>query len=95
MFLAKLIEPKEAYDLCDVWKIRNTKAKWFTFTKQHSPAFIQHIIDYTIILNGYQEFVSTTDILIPISTDQSPVLFSPSKEKVILEVKAFGHSIAP
>ena len=30
--LAKLNELKEAYDLCDIWRIRNTKAKRFTFT---------------------------------------------------------------
>ena len=31
--LAKLIEFKETYDLCDMWRVRNTKSKRFTFTK--------------------------------------------------------------
>ena len=31
--LAKLIEFKETYHLCDMWRVRNTKSKWFTFTK--------------------------------------------------------------
>ena len=30
--LAKLIELKENYDLCDIWRVRNTKSKRFTFT---------------------------------------------------------------
>ena len=32
-FLAKYIELKEAYDLCHIWRIRNTKVKQFTFTQ--------------------------------------------------------------
>ena len=31
--LAKLIEFKETYHLCDMWRVRNTKSKRFTFTK--------------------------------------------------------------
>ena len=31
--LAKLTEFKETYDLCDIWRVRNTKSKRFTFTK--------------------------------------------------------------
>ena len=30
--LAKFIELIEAYDLCDIWRVRNTKVKQFTFT---------------------------------------------------------------
>ena len=37
--LAKLIELKESYDLCDVWRVRNTNSKRLTFT-QHSSGFI-------------------------------------------------------
>ena len=40
-FLAKLIEFKETYDLCDIWRVRNTKSKRFTFTQNHSSGFIQ------------------------------------------------------
>ena len=93
--LAKLIELKEAYDLCDIWRIRNTTVKQFTFTQQHSSGFIQCRFDYLFISNGLHNFASTTDILTPILTDHSLVLFSLSKKKIILEVKAFGNSIAP
>ena len=87
--LAHCIERKEAYDLCDIWRIRNTKVKQFTFTQQHSSGFIQCRLDYFSILNGPQEFASTTDILTPISTDHSPVLFSLSQEKDNIRSKSF------
>ena len=93
--LAKLTKLKVTYDLCDIWRIRNKKVKQFTFTQQHSSGFIQRRLDYFFISNGLQKFASTTDILTPISTNDSPVLFSLQREKVILEVKAFGNSIAP
>ena len=79
--LAQHIQRKEAYDFCDIWIIRNKKVKLFTFTQQHSSGFIQCRLDYFSILNGPQEFASTTDILTPISTDHSPVFFSFSQGK--------------
>ena len=78
--LAKFIELKEAYELCDIWRVRNTKVKQFAFTQQHSSDFIS---------NGLQEFASTTDILTPISTDHSPVFFSLSQEKGTIRSKGF------
>ena len=84
--LAQLIELKEAYDLCDIWRIRNTKVKQFTFLQQHSSGFIQCRLDYSFISNSLQEFASTTDILTPISADHSPVLSFFHRKKVILEV---------
>ena len=44
--LAKLIELKEAYDLCDIWRKRNTKVKQFTFTQEHSSGFVQRRRNY-------------------------------------------------
>ena len=82
--LAKLIEFKETYDLCDIWRVRNTKSKRFTFTQKHFSGFIQRRLDYILISNTLQEFVTMTDILTPISTDHSPVLFSLSKEKITI-----------
>ena len=37
--LAKFIELKESYDLCDIWRVRNAKVKQFTFTQQHSSGY--------------------------------------------------------
>ena len=72
--LAKLIDFKETYDLCDIWRVGNTRFKRFTFTQKHSLGFIQRRFDYILISNTLQEFGTMTDILTPISTDHSPVL---------------------
>ena len=77
--LDKLIEFKETYDLCDIWRVRNLKSKRFTFTQKHSSGFVERRLDYILISITLQEFVNMTDILTPISTDHSPVLFSLSK----------------
>ena len=42
-----------------------------------------------LILNTLQEFVTMTEILTPISTDHSLVLFSLSKEKTTIVGKRF------
>ena len=42
--LAKLIEVKESYDLCDIWRVRNTKSRRFTFTQKHSSFNVDLII---------------------------------------------------
>ena len=34
--LAKLVEFKARYDLCDVLRVRNTKSNRFTFTEKYS-----------------------------------------------------------
>ena len=82
--LAKLNEFKETYDLCDIWRVRNTKSKRFTFTQKHFSDFIQRRLDYILISNTLQEFVTMTDILTPISTDHSLILFSLLKEKITI-----------
>ena len=79
--LAKLIEFKETYDLCDIWRVRNTNLNVSLLHKRHYSGFIQRRLDYILISNTLQEFVTTTDILTPISKDHSPVLFSLLKEK--------------
>ena len=51
--LAKFIELKEAYGLCNIWRVRNTKVKQLAFTQQHSSGFIQHTLDYFFYLEWY------------------------------------------
>ena len=60
---AKVIEFKENFDLCDIWRVRNTKSNRFTFAQKHSSGFIQRTPDYMFISNTLQEFVTMTDIL--------------------------------
>ena len=79
--LAKLIEFKEIYDLCNIWRVRNTKSKSFNFPQKHSSGFIQLGLNYILVSNTLQKIVTRADILTPIPTDHSPVLFCLSKEK--------------
>ena len=69
-------------------------SKRSTFIQKYSSSFFQRRLDYILISKTLQEFVTMTEILTPISTDHSPVLFSLSK-KVLLEVKDFGNLIVP
>ena len=87
--LAKLIELEESYNLCDKWRVGNTKSKWFTFAQKPSSGFIQCRLDFMFISNTLQEFVTMTKILAPISTNHSPVYFSLSKEKGCFTGKGF------
>ena len=47
--LAKPIELKQSYDLCDILRGKNMKSRQFTFTQKHSSVFIQRRLDYTFI----------------------------------------------
>ena len=87
--LAKLIELKESYDLCNIWRIRNKKSSQCTFTEQHSSGFIQRRLDYIFISNTLQQLVTRTEILASISTDHCSVILSLSKGNDCLTGKGF------
>ena len=61
-----LIEHEKSYDLCDIWKVKNTKSKRFSFAQKHSSGFIQRRLDYIFISNTLQEFVIMIETLTPI-----------------------------
>ena len=88
-YLAKIIERKEFYDLCDIWRVRNTNSRRFNFTQKRSSGFIQRRFKYIFISNALQELVTITETLTTISTDHSSVLFSLSKGKDYLRDKGF------
>ena len=89
--LAKLIDFKETYELCDIWRVRNTNSKRFAFTQKYSRNSIHRRFDYILISNTLREFVTMTKILTLISTDHSLVLFSLSKEKSATRGKVFWN----
>ena len=94
--LAKLIELKEPYDLCDIWRVRNTKVKQFTFTQQHSSGFIQRRLDYFFLSRMVFKNLHPLQIfwlLFQQIIHHCSSLFH--RKKIILEVKAFRNSIAP
>ena len=65
--LAKVIQIKESFDLCDIWRIRNP-----------TTGYNQRRLDYFLVSNILQESVSETDILASFCTDYSPFFFSVS-----------------
>ena len=74
--IAKFIELKEKFDLCDIWRIRNPKTKRYTFRQKHVSGLIQRRLDYFYISNSMQVSVKNTDVLASLLTDHSPITFS-------------------
>ena len=74
--IAKLIQIKEKFDLCDIWRIRNPKIKRFTFRQQHTSGFIKKRLAYFFVSNLLQESINKTEVLAAFSTDHSHLLFS-------------------
>ena len=67
--------------MTDIWRIRNPKAKQYTFRQKRLSGFLQRRLDYFFISNTIQKFILDTDIIPIISSDHSPILISFSKEK--------------
>ena len=49
--IAKLIELKEEFDLCDIWRIKNPTKKSYTFRQNHSSGITNRRLDYIFISN--------------------------------------------
>ena len=89
----KTFELIETHNLTDIWRIRNPKAKQYTFPQTHVSGLLQRRLDYFFISNNIQNFILHTDIIPAVSSDHSPILISFSTEKQnnkfrVLEVKA-------
>ena len=52
--IAKLMQITENLDLCDNWRIGNSKRNRFTFRPHHSTSFIQRRLDYFFVSNSLQ-----------------------------------------
>ena len=52
--IAKFMELKEKFDLCDIWRIRNPKTKRYTFPQKHISGLIQRCLDCFCISNSMQ-----------------------------------------
>ena len=72
--VAKLLELKEEYDLCDIWRIRNPIKKLYTFRQNPSSGIIDRRLDYIFISNKLQEFSNDTGITPAFKIDHSSVL---------------------
>ena len=54
--VARMVELKKKYDLCDIWRIRNPLEKSFTFRQTHSSGILNRRLDYFVMSNKLQEF---------------------------------------
>ena len=68
-----MVELKEEYDLCDIWRIRNPLEKSFTFRQNHSSVILNCRLDYIFISNKLQEFSNKAITLPAYKTDHSSV----------------------
>ena len=48
--VVRVVELKEKYDLCDIWRIRNPLKKSFAFQQNHSSGIINCRLDYIFYL---------------------------------------------
>lgn len=79
--MAKLIETKECFDLCDIWRLRNPDARQFTFRRKHVSGFIQHRLDSICVSNNLHKVITRTDFLAALSVDHSPIIILLSKKQ--------------
>ena len=47
--VSKLIELEDSLNLCEIWRIRNTKSKEFPFRQRHFSEILQGRLDYLFI----------------------------------------------
>ena len=82
--VGKIFELKETYNLKDISRIRNPKAKQYFFREKNFFFFIS---------NNIQVLILDTDIVPAISSDNSAILISFSKEKQIIKAPDFASLI--
>ena len=66
-----ITDTKLAYDLVDIWRIRNPEKRKFTW-RQKKP-FIQQRLDYWLISDYLQDFIEEVDIIPSIKSDHSAI----------------------
>ena len=91
--VSKLTEINEKYKLCDIWRIRNTREKCFTFWQKHRSGFLQRRLDYFFSSNTLQDSIKDTEILPVLPSDHSPVLFSLVSTEPASKENGHGNSI--
>ena len=76
--IAKFIELKEKFDLCDIWRVNKTKR--YTFREKRVLGLIQRRLDYFYISNSMKVSVKNTKVLASLITDHSPIIISGFKK---------------
>ena len=78
-----------SFELCDFWRIWNPTGKRFPVRQNHISGYIQRRLDYFFVSNKLQDSIKNTDILVSLSSDQSPVSFTLRKLQIIAKGKGF------
>ena len=61
------------HNLSDIWRIRKSILKRYTFRKNRFSGFIQKWLDYIFVSNNIQENIKDTNILPSFCSDHSPL----------------------
>ena len=85
----KLLEIKEALYLCDIFRIRNSNVRPFTFWKNHVSSCIERRLYFFLVSNILQESIIKTDVLASFCTDHSPIFFSLQLKRMPTQGKGF------
>ena len=88
--IAKFIELKKKFDLCDTWGIRNPKNKRVTFRQKHVSGLTQRRLDSFYISNSIQVSVKNNDVLASLLTDHWLITFSCVKNEESNRGRGFG-----
>ena len=79
--ISKIIELKEQFDLCDIWRVRNPNSKVYTFRQNHCSGVINRKLDYFFISNSLQENCEKAQIFSAFASDHSAISVSISESK--------------
>ena len=91
-----MVELKEEYNLCDIWRIGNPLENSFTFRQNHSSGFLNRRLDYIFISNKLQEFSNKAIILPAFKINQSSisvVISNYDEIKLVPGLSEFSNSL--
>ena len=75
-----MIEIKEFFDICNIWRVRNRRYTRLSFDKIILKAIFKEELTF-LISKILQESISKTDIIFPHSSDHSPTLLTLKLDK--------------
>ena len=82
-----MLELIERFELCDIWRIRNSTERRFIFRQNRILEYIQWRLDYFFVSNKLQESIKDTDILVSLSTNDSSTSFTLRRSGIIAKGK--------
>ena len=84
----RIEEIQTAFNLHDVWRVKNPQAKSFTWS-QKSP-FIFCRLDYWLISNSLQDLIKDVNVIAAIGSDHTAIFCIYRKSRNVSEARGFG-----